>query len=96
MLVRSSRFRRHPRQRLLERLLGRCPLELVAVDEEARGRADAELRRRDEPALHDLVLELLVGEAGVEILLADAGEAGRLLQRAAPILRDGPAFLGLE
>src|SRR5438046_2953564 len=96
MISWRSLLRSQARQHQLERLDSRLPLILLAVDEEGRGRVDAELLGRGEAASRNLVLDRLVAEAGVELLLADPGETNELFQSGAPILGDHPFFLRLE
>ena len=69
-----------------KRLRRRRPLELLAVDEKRRGPVDVELRRRGQPALHDLVLQRLVRETGVELLARRPRRAARSVRarRASP------------
>src|SRR5262249_14207883 len=83
----TSGFWSRSRQCLIEGFDGWRAVELFAVDKEGRRRIDAELLRRRQPALRDLILELLVADAGLELLLAHAAELRELLQRGAIVAR---------
>src|SRR5690348_2787288 len=63
-------------ERLLERVVGLSADDLLAVDEEGRRRVDAELLLALEPHGDDLVRELLVLEAGLDLVLAETAELG--------------------
>src|SRR5579864_4610812 len=90
------RFGGEAGQRRVKAFDARLALEFLAVQEEGRGRFDAEVVGRDKAALHQRVLVLLVADAGVEILFADAAEQRRAAQRRLPILGAHPFVLRLE
>src|SRR6516164_7971428 len=88
--------RREAGQHLFEFLHGRRTSELAAVDKECRSGIDLEFLRRLQPFTDDLVFELGVFEAGVELLPAHSAELGKPCQRFAVIGVSHPFVLGRE
>src|SRR5262249_40642048 len=93
---RVSRLRRERRKLLVERLKGRCTLELGTVNEESWGRIDIELLGGYKAAFDDFVLSVLVGEAGLEVLFAHAAELRQALQGSRRIAGNRPLLLRLK
>src|SRR5271165_6010624 len=91
-----QRLRCEPRQQLFQCLHRRRAGELGPIDKERRGRTDVELLRRFQTLFDDLVLELGVFEAGVELLLAHPAKFGQPGQRLAIIRTPHPLFLSRE
>src|SRR6185437_13870586 len=88
-----GRSRPRVRQGGVERFLFRRAFKLLAVDEESRGRVDAELLGGDEAAGDHLILHRFIVDAGGELLLADAAEQRDSRQRRLVVGGHRPLFL---